>query len=66
MAFGISKSWFDGQDEAQTEIIKDMENLRRYAKTADDHAALDTVIEGAQEIRSRIAARRMRGAMLKA
>jgi hypothetical protein len=65
MAFGISKSWLDGQDEAQAEIVRDMEDLRRYCKTATDHEAIDLVIDQAKEIRSKIAWRRMRTAMLK-
>ena len=64
MAIG-TKSWLDAQDDAQDSIIKDMDNLRRFAMTPSDHEAIDTVIDQAKEIRARIAARRMRSAMFK-
>lgn len=66
MAFGVSKGWLEAQDEAQADIVKDMEGLRRYATSPADHEAIDLVIDEAKSIRRRIAARRVRSAMFKA
>jgi hypothetical protein len=57
MTFGMSK-WLDAQDAQQIEIENEMESLRRFARTPEQHEALDEMIEQAKEIRTRINFRR--------
>jgi hypothetical protein len=65
MAFGMQK-WLDAQDEQNSEFIQEMDSLRQYARTPEQHEALDEIVEQAKEVSSRIRFRRMRSMMLKA
>jgi hypothetical protein len=58
--FGISKEWFDAQDQAQDAIEAEVASLRRFAKTAQHHEALDELLDQAKQTRTRINFRRQR------
>jgi hypothetical protein len=57
--FGTLK-WLEMQDAAQDEIEQEVASLRRFAKTAAHHEALDELLDQAKQTRRRISFRRAR------